>query len=119
VSTSADTAPTIDQPTAPRPVGAIPLPPVTEEQIRHLRESARSRIATRVVRFYLVMVIFNVTVPFVLYFLPHPDNGFSLSDVRDLILAISSGLSSLVGILGFIVGYYFKAEESATPAKDS
>jgi hypothetical protein len=100
----------------PLPIRFIPLPPTTKEQLQRIREGQRSRIANRVIWFYLTMVVLNITMPFILYLIPRPSNGMTFSDIRDMIFAVSAGLSSLVGILGFIVGYYFKAGESVEPA---
>jgi hypothetical protein len=43
-----------------------------------------------------------------LLWVPRANNGFSASDARDLMLAMSGTLSGLVGVLGFVMGYYFK-----------
>ena len=86
------------------PVGEyIPTPP---------KERSRRVIAFIAVVAYVCLLFVNVLLPILLYwFNRSPDQVIEISDVKDLTLAISSALSGLVGILGFIMGYYFKAAE--------
>lgn len=100
-----------------RPIDQVQQPSSKPDDPDVIKESARTQIAQRVIKYYLIMTAVNVTLPCLLFFLPRPSNGLQLADVRDLILAISAGLASLVGVLGFIVGYYFKSEESGQPTK--
>lgn len=91
----------------------VPLPslePPTPEQIRQQsREDARKKIAYILVGTYVLLVIANVALPTTLFMANRPDGSFSMSDLKDLSSAISSILAGLVGILGFVVGYYFKS----------
>jgi hypothetical protein len=73
------------------------------------REDARKGIAHNLVLGYVALLGFSIIVPMALMFVPHViNNSVSVSDARDLMLAMSGALSGLVGILGFVMGYYFK-----------
>lgn len=73
------------------------------------KEDARKTIAQRLVLAYVILLAFSVIIPMVLLWIPHiGTNGLTISDARDLMLAMSGTLSGLVGILGFVMGYYFK-----------
>lgn len=75
-------------------------------------EKSRERIAYAFVAGYLILLLFNVSIPVILYWISKPkDTPLSIDEVKDLTLAISSAISGLVGVLGFIMGYYFKAKE--------
>ena len=107
---------------------AEPLPPEQEaahvpfEQVTNLspletqppsleakQEDARWNIARYLVRAYLALLALSILIPMLMLWIPHVANAFPVTDVRDLMLAMSGALSGLVGILGFVTGYYFKA----------
>lgn len=91
------------------PKGVLPTPDKPPEA---KKEEARRRIAYIVVIAYVVLVVANITIPTILYMKYKADNQpLNIENVKDLMIAISSILSGLVGILGFVVGYYFKAVE--------
>ena len=65
-------------------------------------------IAAAFVAGYLVVLIFSLS-PVLLYITRSPH--LSLSDVKDLGGVVAAAVSSLTGLLGFVLGYYFKAAE--------
>lgn len=65
------------------------------------REHTRSKIALYYVLGYLSIIV--VVLGISAY------KGFSIDDYKDMLLAVSGVLS---GPLGFIIGYYFKAQGS-------
>ncbi len=80
---------------------------------------ARKNIAYLLVGVYIVLLLGNVVLPIVLYLTSTPRTSFSMVDLKDLSSAISGVLGGLVGILGFVVGYYFKSidDDPAVAAK--
>lgn len=112
------TASTDESPPPDQPTPQAPSQPVTsiekastrtlEEQIKEQESGARQTIAHRLVRAYVILLGLSIVIPTALIWIPHAKDTFSLPDTRDLILAMSGALSGLVGILGFVMGYYFK-----------
>lgn len=95
------------------PVPPAVLAPRSPEEIN---ADARRTIAYILIVSYVVLVIANVAVPVLLYLTSRPAGPFTMDDVRDLTSAITGILTGLVGILGFVVGYYFKAlDDTQTP----
>ena len=92
------------------------LPQVTKHlrSPEQVKEDARWSIARRLVFAYVALLAFSLIIPLVMLWIPRVNNGFSMSDARDLMLAMSGTLSGLVGILGFVMGYYYK-ELDKTP----
>ncbi|HMQ37167.1 MAG TPA: hypothetical protein PKE46_05985 [Micropruina sp.] len=81
---------------------------------------ARRTIAVILIVVYVLLVIANVSVPLGLYMTSRPTGPFTMADVKDLATTITSVLAGLVGILGFVVGYYFKsADDKAAEAAKS
>jgi hypothetical protein len=84
------------------------------------REDARKSIAHNLVLAYVALLGFSIIIPMGLMFVPHViTNSVSVSDARDLMLAMSGALSGLVGILGFVMGYYFKELDKQSGAAAS
>lgn len=79
--------------------------------IKFVREESRKKIAYAVIAAYLFLLLFNISIPIILYLISKPSTPLQISDIKDLTLAISAAISSLVGILGFVMGYYFKSKE--------
>jgi len=76
------------------------------------QEYSRQIIAFTLVLAYVVLLGTNIFLPTWLYLQNKPaEVNLQMSDIKDLTLTISSALSGLVGILGFIMGYYFKTVE--------
>ena len=78
---------------------AAEISPVPTEKVPIIKEKAARNIATCLVLGFL----FLMTLPFVYLF----TSGAAVTDVVDLIKTISAVLS---GILGAVLGYYFRAE---------
>lgn len=91
-------------------------PEILDRRIRSIRkELSRHRIAIWFIWGYLILLTLTFVTPTVLYLLSRPSGALSIVDLKDLLQAFSGGLSGLTGILGFVVGYYFKGEEQARP----
>lgn len=95
-----------------------PTPP--EER----REHSRQTIAYSVIAGYLLLLLLNISIPFIVYWLSQPSDPqktvpLTVSDIKDLTLAISSAMSGLVGVLGFVMGYYFKSAEDNAKKDES
>jgi len=100
-----------------------------EIHVRKSEADARKSIAQRLVLAYIILLAFSVVIPTAVMWIPNV-TATSVTDARDLMLAMSGSLSGLVGILGFVMGYYFKSldkspeataprVESAAPSKRS
>src|SRR3954451_10240212 len=75
---------------------------------------ARRTIASRLVWAYLILVILGAAVPILLYFVGPSDVPTERLDaIRDISSRAVAGVSGLTGLLGFVLGYYFKTEESS------
>lgn len=94
--------------TPTRTAGLDHLP---ETSLEGRREDARRNIAYCVVAVYLFLVLINIGLPVGLYMAFRNKGPFTIGDVKDLTSLITGALASLVGILGFVVGYYFKSLE--------
>jgi hypothetical protein len=83
-----------------------------------IREGARQGIAHRLILAYILLLTFSIIIPAASMWIPHVGaNGFSVTDARDLMLAMSGTLSGLVGIIGFVMGYYFKSLDTTGTAQ--
>lgn len=83
-----------------------PHKPLTQRQ-----EDARHTIAYFLLIAYIALLVVNVGVPVALFVMFHPTDALTMANTKDLILAISGSLGGLSGILGFVVGFYFKSVE--------
>jgi hypothetical protein len=103
----------------PKPTGPVPpedvtdLPHINVQSLEKMQEDLRREIAKPLVFAYLGLLALSILVPVALLWLPHVSVG-EFTNARDLMLAMSGALSGLVGILGFVMGYYFKALERST-----
>jgi len=84
------------------------------ETIKRARahDDARHWIARWLVRGYLAILAVNVLVPLLLYVIARP-KGITIGDFKDLVLTLGTITGGLAGVLGFVMGYYFKSEEGA------
>lgn len=118
----------------PLPSEAQPAPAEHEEvrslqppeiiPLTHRQEGVRQDIARYLVFAYLTLLAFSIVAPTALLWIPHATmSASSIANARDLMLAMSGTLSGLVGILGFVMGFYFKTQvgslEKATPKRRS
>jgi hypothetical protein len=75
-----------------------------------MEDDARHRIAFLVVRAYLAVLFLSVvTIAAYLLF----TTGLDPAAVRDLTGTMTAIVSGVSGVLGFVLGYYFKAVEAA------
>jgi hypothetical protein len=89
-----------------------------ERSVTQRQEDARSRIAYVLIGIYVVLLLANIGIPLALYVSSRPRGALSITDFKDLTLAISAALGSLVGVLGVVIGFYFKSlGESAASRK--
>jgi hypothetical protein len=95
------------------PENVTVLPRIYARTLDEIQEDVRREIAKPLVFAYLVLLGLSILVPVLLLWAPHVSAG-GVSNARDLMLAMSASLSGLVGILGFVMGYYFKALEKST-----
>jgi hypothetical protein len=96
----------------PAEIASVPPNALPEGKRLDAKERTRQRIAYVVIAAYIVLVIMNLVLPMLLYFSYWPPKDpLTIADIKDLMIAISGVLSGFVSILGFIVGYYFKAAE--------
>lgn len=87
-------------------------PPTVAEQNAKKREESRQIIAYIVVISYVILLAINIALPIFLFMrFKSPEQTIEIDQIKELMLAISSVLSGLVGVLGFVVGYYFKSLE--------
>jgi len=94
-------------PTMQLPVYSEQPPTLPERQ-----EDARRKIAFSFIVVYLLLLAANVAVPLVLL-VTHTVN---LDEMKDLVLSVSAALGNIVGILGVVIGFYFKAAETESKA---
>jgi hypothetical protein len=95
-----------------------PGPQVRPQAVRHVRPlpsdvegDARRSIALRLVWIYAALLFASVLVPVAMYFLAPAPSDSTLSAIKDLGGPITVGVSSVTGVIGFVLGYYFKSEE--------
>ena len=58
---------------------------------------------------YLVLLALNILLPFMI--VPTLEDSADVGSIRDLMLAISSALQGLVGLVAIAVGYYFRLSQ--------
>jgi hypothetical protein len=88
-----------------------PLPSDPEETKRE--GDARRAIALRLVWEYLALLVLSAVIPIVPYWLwsgPTPDAD-KVTAIREMSAPLAAGVSSVTGVIGFVLGYCFKSEE--------
>jgi hypothetical protein len=73
---------------------------------------ARKAIAGRLVWAYMLLLLASVAVPVVLFFTAQqvPDAN-AISAIKEISAPATAAVSSVTGVIGFVLGYYFKSEE--------
>lgn len=89
------------------------LSPMTAHVIAQAQKEgdARRSIASRLVWAYVALLFVTLLVPVTLYLAAPVPSSSQLSAIKDLATPLSAGLSSVTGVVGFVLGYYFKTEE--------
>ncbi len=104
--------------TAPQPQRAENLAQLPSQHARRRLPVppswTRHGLAWTVLGGYLVLLAATIGTAIALVFSSHPIN-----DVQQVVVTLSGALSALAGILGFVIGFYFKTEESAAKAVPS
>lgn len=98
---------------APERVDTLAPPETTSVTLAEKEADARRSIAQHLVLAYVALLAFSVVIPTALIWIPHVTTT-AISDTRELMLAMSGTLSGLVGILGFVMGYYFKSLDKSS-----
>jgi uncharacterized membrane-anchored protein len=74
---------------------------------------ARRSIAQWLVLAYIGLVAFGVMTSVIMLWIPRSAQTFTVADVKEVMGSITGVLTGLVGVLGFVMGYYFKSVDSA------
>jgi hypothetical protein len=98
---------------SPERVDTVAPAETTSVTLAEKEADARRSIAQRLVWAYVVLLAFSVVIPTALIWIPHVTTT-AISDSREMMLAMSGTLSGLVGILGFVMGYYFKSLDKSS-----
>lgn len=82
--------------------------------VKSIAKKAAQAYSRQIISVTLAMmsILLLTLIPTWFYLQSKPSNtNINIQDVKDLILTISSTLSGIIGILGFIIGYYYKVGE--------
>lgn len=93
---------------APTEAARIRLPMLSKENRADREDRARTWIAYVFVGGYILVLICSL-VPVWVFLSQH--SPLSMNDLKDVAGVIAAAVSSLTGLLGFVLGYYFKAAE--------
>jgi hypothetical protein len=90
------------------------LEPLTADRSYRTKRDADARvtIAKSLVVAYLVLLAAQVLAPFILTRSANALDSQVLDAIDTLTKPVAAAITSLTGILGFVLGYYFKSEES-------
>lgn len=96
-----------------RKVSALSPAAAAEIEIKQKESDARRSIAMKLVYAYVAVLTLSVLVPVGLYVLgtSGAEEGDRREAVREISAPLAAGLTSLTGVLGFVLGYYFKSAE--------
>jgi hypothetical protein len=82
------------------------------------REDARRTIAITLVCAYLAVIVLNAAIPVgMLLWIGKAASPAELSGVKDILAIVTAGTTSVTGVIGFVLGYYFKSEEKERKRK--
>lgn len=90
--------------------GELPRFLSVKEGLQIAEDTARRKIAYLVVIGYLGVLAVNV-LPVAVYLLSH---DLRVQDVKDLATTMAVVISGVTGVVGFVLGYYFKAGERSS-----
>jgi hypothetical protein len=103
-------APTKTQESAPVPISMFRN--LKPDDVLLGEHDARRSIASRLVWAYLLLILLSAVVPICLYLVgPSTVSTARIEAIRSISGLAAAGISSLTGLLGFVLGYYFKSEE--------
>jgi hypothetical protein len=88
------------------PVETRPPPPPPDPVL------TRHNVANRVLWGYLILLGAVIATPIALMFI----KGTNVDNAASITIALSGALSGLVGVLGYVIGFYFKGEEQRAQA---
>ncbi len=74
-------------------------------------EDARRAIALTLVWAYLALLFLSVLLPILLYWKGPGTDAAKISAIKDMSGPLTAGFASVTGVIGFVLGYYFKSEE--------
>lgn len=94
--------------------GELPRLLSVTEHLQIHEDSARRNIAYVVVAGYLGVLAINV-IPVAVYLVTH---HLQVQEVKDLATTMAVIVSSVTGVVGFVLGYYFKEGERQSPTAD-
>jgi hypothetical protein len=92
-------------------VSELQAPSITASYPAKKDADARAKIALILVAAYVVLLLANIAVPIWLTRIDPAPGSEVVAAVKDLSGPLAAGVTSLTGVLGFVLGYYFKAEE--------
>ena len=103
---------TLDVVNAPQNKRVTPVRRPTREQVRE--GEARRKIAFILVWAYLAIITLDIIAPVVIVKMLGATAG-QIDAVRTISGDIAPLITAVVGVLGFVLGYYFKTEEKDKP----
>ena len=93
---------------APKEANTVRLPRFAQKSRIEREDRARTWIAYAFVGGYIVVLICSL-IPVWVFLSQH--SPLSMNDLKDIAGVIAAAVSSLTGLLGFVLGYYFKSAE--------
>lgn len=74
-----------------------------------VREQSRYKLAKYIVLGYMLLIVFAFMVPFIVYkFIGFTQGADPADKIVQILNAYVGALTGLTGLVGFIIGYYFK-----------
>lgn len=93
-----------------RDIGPLQLDTIIKQE-----SDARKTIAGRLVWAYMLLLLASVAIPVALYFTAqHVPDANAISAIKEVSAPAAAAVSSVTGVIGFVLGYYFKSEERRT-----
>jgi hypothetical protein len=91
-------------------ISTLTTPATGAEARLRAQDDARHKIAKWLVLAYVSVIAINVGGPFILYVTNRHNSPMTIDDFKNLVLTLGTVTTGLAGILGFVMGYYFKSE---------